>query len=93
MQALYWGVMAGRKKRAPGTPPSPGRKATPKDQGLHAVSLILSEDLFEGLRLYCFKNRTKYQHVLRKLLGDFLATKGIVRAVPGEGEDVTYRRF
>ena len=84
--------MASRKSQAPSAPSFPGRKATPKDQGLHAVSLILSEDLYEGLRFYCFKNRTKHQHVLRKLLGDFLATKGIVRVVPGDGEDVTYRR-
>ena len=84
--------MARGKKKPAGGAPSPGRKATPKDQGLHAVSLILSEDLYEGLRFYCFKNRTKYQHVLRKVLGDFLATKGIVRVVPGETDEVTYRR-
>ena len=72
--------------------PAPGarRKPTPKDQGLHAVSLILSEDLYEGLRLYCFKNRTKYQHVVRRLLGDFLATKGIVRVVPGPDGESAY---
>ena len=81
-----------RKKKDLKSGPPPGRgKPTPKDQGLHAVSLILSEDLYEGLRHYSFRSRTKYQHVLRKLLGEFLATKGIVRVIPGEeGEDDSY---
>lgn len=66
------------------------KKPTPRQQGLHAVSLILSESLYEGLRLYCFKNRTKYQHVLRRLLGDFLATKGIVRVVALTDDETDY---
>lgn len=66
------------------------RKPTPREQGLHALSLIVSGDLYEGLRLYCFKQRLKHQHLLRRLLGDFLATKGIVRVVPLGGEDVRY---
>jgi hypothetical protein len=54
------------------------------------VSLILTEALYEGLRLYCFTNRMKHQELLRKLLGEFLAAKGIVKVVHGEAGQVDY---
>jgi hypothetical protein len=83
--------MPSRKK-----PPVPAevltrrRQPTPADLGLHPVSLILSEALYEGLRLYCFTNRMKHQELLRKLLGEFLAAKGIVRVVHPEPQVVDY---
>jgi hypothetical protein len=77
--------MASRKRPATPAPPSRRRQATPAELGLHPVSLILSEDLYEGLRLYCFSNRMKHQELLRKLLGEFLAAKGIAKVVAREG--------
>src|SRR5690348_10125058 len=84
----YTSGMASRKRSA--TPPPPAaasrrRQATPAELGLHPVSLILSKDLYEGLRLYCFSNRMKHQELLRKLLGEFLAAKGIAKVVAREG--------
>jgi len=54
------------------------------------VSLILTAELYEGLRLYCFTNRMKHQELLRKLLGEFLAAKGIVKVIHGEEGQVVY---
>src|SRR5436190_1593044 len=73
--------------------PAPGRgrrQSTPAEQGLHPVSLILSEALYEGLRLYCFTNRMKHQELLRKLLGEFLAAKGLARVTRGQEGRVDY---
>jgi hypothetical protein len=83
--------MPRRKEEGPTRPPgSRRRQATPAEQGLHPVSLILSGPLYEGLRLYCFTNRKKHQELLRKLLGEFLASKGIVRVVHGQKNQVRY---
>lgn len=84
--------MAARKPPAPPPPPAPRRRrqATPAELGLHPVSLILSEDLYEGLRLYCFSNRLKHQELLRKLLGEFLAAKGIAKVVRTEDGRTDY---
>jgi len=78
------------KKAPEPVPPGRRRQPTPAQQGLHPVSLILSEDLYEGLRLYCFTNRMKHQELLRKLLGEFLAAKGISKVVHGEDGQVDY---
>lgn len=82
--------MASRKRAEP-APPSRRRQETPAQQGLHPVSLILSEALYEGLRLYCFTNRMKHQELLRKLLGEFLAAKGLAKVVRGDDGRVDYR--
>ena len=84
--------MATRKVPAPTPAPASSRRRqpTPAEQGLHPVSLILSDALYEGLRLYCFTNRMRHQELLRKLLGEFLAAKGIVRVVHGEDRRVEY---
>jgi hypothetical protein len=76
-------MSARRNRPDPKPPPARPRQPTPAELGLHPVSLILSEPLYEGLRLYCFTNRMKHQELLRKLLGEFLAGKGIVRVVHG----------
>ncbi len=88
--------MSARRKvtPAPAAPAAPLRRrkqSTPAQQGLHPVSLILSEDLYEGLRFYCFANRMKHQELLRKLLGEFLASKGIARVVQGEDGQIDYQ--
>lgn len=76
-----------RPRASPGKrPPRP----TPKAQGLHAVSLILSEPLYEGMRLYCFRNRIAFQDLLRRLLGEFLSSKGVTRPKPAEGGETSY---
>jgi hypothetical protein len=75
----------------PEPPPPPRRRQeTPAQQGLHPVSLILSEALYEGLRLYCFTNRMRHQELLRKLLGEFLASKGLAKVVRKEDGTVDY---
>ena len=78
------------QKKPPGQPSPKRRQATPAEQGLHPVSLILPESLYEGLRLYCFTNRLKHQELLRKLLGEFLAAKGLVKVVRDEEGKATY---
>jgi hypothetical protein len=85
----YNGGVAARKRPEP-LPPPRRRQETPAQQGLHPVSLILSEALYEGLRLYCFTNRMKHQELLRKLLGEFLASKGLTKVVRGEDGKVDY---
>ena len=82
--------MASRKTPPPPAPSARRRQPTPAEQGLHPVSLILSEALYEGLRLYCFTNRMKHQELLRKLLGEFLASKGVTKVVHGEDNRVDY---